>query len=139
MIPNSSIKIETEKFPILDDEEPINEGMYGKALCQYLQSELTQRGISAPRYCDEDWGWWLEVNDGDFHMGLCIYSDPNDEGDPSGYAILPSIQKAKKWSWTKFRTIDQSGQVLSIIDHLENIFHADPEITSVSRHDDFPY
>ena len=30
------------------------------------------------------------------------------------YAIMPSMHNAKKWSWSKFRRIDVSGDVLDI-------------------------
>jgi hypothetical protein len=141
MIPNTCIKINTKKFPILDgeDEEIINENMYGKALCLYLEKRLPESGLEVPSYCSEDWGWWLEVKYGEFDMGLCIYSDPESEGDPTSYAIMPSIQSEKKWSWSKFRKIDVSVKVHEIIDKLEGVLKRDSEITNVSRHDTFPF
>ena len=53
------IQIRSSKFPILpgEKEELVNEGMYGKALAQYLQAKLTGRGYEAPFVCCEDWGW----------------------------------------------------------------------------------
>ena len=59
MIPQSWLLIETQKFPILEgeDEDIANERMYGKALCNYLQSELPRVGVSVPFFCNEDWGW----------------------------------------------------------------------------------
>ncbi len=109
--PQSCLLIETRKFPILpgEDQEIVNEGMYGKAICEYLQAALPGSGLNVPFYCSEDWGWWLEVERGAFKMGLCIYSDPGADKDPERYAILPSIQQAKKWSWPTFRTTDHSG------------------------------
>lgn len=141
MIVNSCIKIETKKFPILEgeDEELVNENMYGKALCQYLEKELPAFGIKTPSYCCEDWGWWLDVENGEFNMALCIYSDPEGKGNPEKYAIMPSILKDKKWSWSKFKKIDVSKDVLKIMNTLEDVFRKDSEITSVSRHDDFPF
>ncbi|TQV70998.1 hypothetical protein FLL45_21975 [Aliikangiella marina] len=141
MIPDSCIKIKTNKFPILAGEEEalVNENMYGKALCLYLQENLPTKGIEVPFYCCEDWGWWLEVKDKDFAMGLCVYSDPDADGNPTSYAIMPSIHNAKKWSWSKFRKIDVSENVLSIMDKASNILEDDSEIDEVTRHRDFPY
>jgi len=47
MIPESCLLIETCKFPILpgEDQEIVNEGMYGKAFCQYLESALPLAGV----------------------------------------------------------------------------------------------
>ena len=141
MIPKSCIAIETEKFPILpgEEEELVNPGMYGKALCQYLERELPRQGIKVPFFCNEDWGWWLEVEQDEFKMALCIYSFPEGDPNPQKYALLPSIQSEKKWSWSKLRSIDVSQNVLKCMDSLEQVFLRDPEIASVTRHDDYPF
>jgi len=141
MIPRSCVAIETKKFPILpgEDEEIVNENMYGKALCKYLEHNLPKSGISVPLFCAEDWGWWLEVEDNGFKMALCIYSDPSAKQDPERYAILPSIKSEKKWSWSKFGNIDVSKNVLKVMDTLEQLFKKDKEIKTVTRHDDFPF
>lgn len=122
-----------------EDQEIVNEGMYGKALCQYLQSVLPGAGLTVPSYCAEDWGWWLEVERGPFKMGLCIYSDPEAEKDPERYAILPSIQQARKWSWSKFRNIDNSTDVLELVALVERVLKSDNDIVTVTRHDDYPF
>ena len=72
-------------------------------------------------------------------MALCIYSDPDAKQDPERYAILPSIHNEKKWSWSKFRNVDLSKNVLKVMDCLENVFREDIEVKAVTRHDDFPF
>lgn len=141
MIPRSCVVIETEKFPALpgEDEEIVNPGTYGRALCEYLEKKLPQFGIEVPFFCCEDWGWWLEVVVENFKMGLCIYSNPEDQIQPRKYAILPSIKSEKEWSWRKFRWIDRSQDVLNIMNYLDQIFQRDPEIRALSRHDDYPF
>lgn len=141
MIPQSSLLIESKKFPVMpgEDQEITNERMYGKALCQYLQAELPQAGLKVPAYCNEDWGWWLDIEHDTFKMGLCIYSDPTAAKDPERYALLPSIHQAKKWSWTKFKKIDVSKDVLGIIAIVERVLKCDKDITVVTRHDDYPF
>ena len=141
MIPQSCLLIETKKFPIMpgEDQEIVNERMYGKALCLYLESVLPGAGLKVPSYCAEDWGWWLEVERGAFKMGLCIYSDPEAEKDPERYAILPSVQKAKKWSWSKFKSIDNSTDVLEVVAIVERVLKSDKDIPVVTRHDDYPF
>ena len=141
MIPDTCIQIETKKFPVLEgeEEELFNEGMYGKALCLYLEKELPKLGIQVPSFCCEDWGWWVEVNADGFKMGLCVYSDPELEDKPTRYAIMPSIENGKKWVWSKFRKIDVTQDVVRIMDTVEKLFRDDDEITDVSRHDDYPF
>ena len=68
------IHIRSAKFPILpgEREELVNEGMYGKALAQYLQGKLRERGYAAPFICCEDWGWWVELKAAPVAFGVCI-------------------------------------------------------------------
>jgi hypothetical protein len=141
MIPQSCLLIETTKFPILEGEKEglVNEGMYGKAFCLYLQARLPLAGIEVPFFCNEDWGWWLHTERNGFRMGLCIYSDPEAHPHPERYALLPSIQAARTWSWSKFRWIDQTQDVMAIVGALEMIFTADGDIPTVTRHDDDPF
>jgi len=141
MIGDTCITIETQKFPVLDgeEEELVNENMYGKALCIYLEKELPKIGIKVPLFLCEDWGWWLEVIDKDFKMGLCIYSHPDEEDNPERYAVMSSITDEKKWIWSKLRRIDVSDNVQNIMDSIENIFKDDSEINNIMRHDDFPF
>ena len=72
-------------------------------------------------------------------MGLCIYSDPAATGDPERYVLLPSIQGAMKWSWTKFKKVDLSKDVLNLIDIVERVLKSDKGIPVVSRHDSYPF
>jgi hypothetical protein len=140
MIPGCCIMIETKKFPPLPGEadELVNPGMYGKALCQYLERELPQLGIKVPFFCNEDWGWWLEVEQGSFKLGLCIYSIPEGEADPNAYAIMPTTNSERRWSWRRFRMVDISRELVQVVDTLEQLFKRDSEIRSVTRHDDLP-
>lgn len=141
MIPRSCLLIETGKFPILagEQDEIVNENMYGKALCQYLETELPSVGIKVPFYCNEDWGWWLETELNGFKMAICIYSDPDAHPNPERYALLPSIKDAKKWSWSKLKFVDISPDVLKVIDAVEGVFRKDRAIRTVTRHDDYPF
>lgn len=72
-------------------------------------------------------------------MALCIYSDPDAQGNPERYALMPSIRKATKWSWSRFRKVDVSKDVLEVVDIVERVFKNDKEISGVARHDDFPF
>ena len=142
MIQGTCIEIHTEKFPILpgENEEIVNEGMYGKALCQYLEAQLPKHQLEVLLVINEDWGWWVEVKSNEFTLGLQIYSDNEPDINPEKYAIMSSITENKKWSWKKFKKIDVSNDVNHIMDTLEKLLLEDSEITKVIRHDnDFPF
>ena len=76
------IQIKASKFPVLpgEREELVNDGMYGKALAQYLQAKLVDLGYNAPFICCEDWGWWVELRGAPFVFGVCIYSRVGEDG-----------------------------------------------------------
>ena len=136
MIVQPCLLIETRKFsaPEGEKEELVNEGMVGNALCTYLQAKLPLVGIQVPFFCNEDWGWWLQTERHGFRMGLCIYADPGADTDPERYALMPSIHEPRQWSWSRFRWIDRSQDVMSIIDALEKIFTSDADFHAVKRH-----
>ena len=142
MIPSTCLKIVTKKFPIEEGEHEmlVNEGMYGLGICKYLTEKLPDAGFIVRNYIVEDWGWWLPIECESINMGLCIYSDLDVESnqDPEKYAILPSIQSRKSWSWKKFKSIDQSEAVQMAMREIAAVFMADPEVEAVTFHDDFP-
>ena len=123
MIPRTCLLIESSRFPILEGEkqELVNDGMFGKALCTYLQERLPPAGLPVPFFCNEDWGWWLQTERNGFRLGLCIYSDPGADADPERYALMPSLQSPRQWSWSRFRWIDRSEDVLAFINSLADL------------------
>ncbi|MDQ7072395.1 MAG: hypothetical protein Q9N32_00965 [Gammaproteobacteria bacterium] len=92
-----------------------------------------------PLFICEDWGWWVEIKDKDFNMGLRVYSDPDTEEDPKKYAIISSIDQPKKWSWQQLKRIDVSENVSKIMDTVESIFREDDEIKNITRHNGYPW
>lgn len=141
MIPGTCIELHSDKFPILSGEEDeiVNDGTYGKALCIYLENKLPLAGVEVVRFLCEDWGWWIEVRVKEFTLGLQIYSDSMPGEHPRKYAIMSGIDKNRIWSWRKFRKINVGNQVSDIIDKVESVLLKDTDITFVKRHDDFPF
>ena len=140
MIKNSWFKIETDKFPILpgEEDEVVNEGMYGKALCLYLEENLPLFGLDVNFYCAEDWGWWVDVTEQDFTMGLLIYAHTAIGEDPWEYIIGSSVTEKMKWSWKKFRKEDISKKVYSCLNKVEKTLNHDEDISSIERYNEFP-
>ena len=141
MISGTCIELHTKKFPILEgeDDEIVNESMYGKALCQYLERELPKAGLEVPSFLCEDWGWWIEVKNSEFVLGLQIYSDSEAGENPEKHALMSSISKSPKWSWKNFRKVDLTDEVTAIMNKIEQILLKDPDIYLVKRHDEFPF
>jgi hypothetical protein len=134
------IHVRSHKFPILpgEKEELVNDGMYGKALAEYLQAKLKDRGYDAPFVCCEDWGWWVELKVAPFAFGVCVYCGSED-ADPLDLFCTDGAAERKSWSWRKFRFIDTAPWVEKLHEDLVSIFRADPEVMVISTSLDSPF
>ena len=137
------IHLRSSKFPILPGEkdEVVNDGLYGKALAEYLQLSLGERGYDAPFVCCEDWGWWVELNAAPFAFGVCIYSGDysGDEKDgPADFVCTDGASGRRQWSWKKLRFIDSSPWVDKLFDDMMAIFRADHDVEIVAVTEEFP-
>ena len=126
------IHIRSPKFAILPGEkdELVNAGMYGKALAQYLQGKLKERGYEAPFFCCEDWGWWIELKGAPFTFGVCIYCGP-ERGGLLDLFCTDGAAAPKQWSWRKFKFIDTTTWSAKLQRDLISIFQSDPEVEIV--------
>jgi hypothetical protein len=133
------IHIRSSKFPILagEKEELVNDGMYGKALAEYLRSRLSERGYDAPFVCCEDWGWWVELKTAPFAFGVCIYSGHEEDG-PVDFVCTDGASGRKKWSWKKLRFIETSPWADKLFDDMVAIFQADDGVEIVAVSEEFP-
>ena len=124
-----------------EDKELVNEGMYGKALSIYLQSKLIDKGYKVPFYCNEDWGWWVEIKGFPHLMGLCIYGRvDNDESKfISNYVIASGVADERKWSWSKFKFVETTRSVNKLMSDTFDIFKSDIDIQNTKILDDMPW
>jgi hypothetical protein len=134
------IQIRSAKFPILpgEKEELVNEGMYGKALAQYLQAQLKNRGYDVPFIACEDWGWWVELKAAPFKFGVCIYCGPEREGLLDFFCTDGATTK-RKWNWKMFKFVDTAAWVKKLHEDLISIFLADVEVEVVSTSLNSPF
>lgn len=130
------IHIRSKKFPILpgEEEELVNEGMYGKALSNYLQEKLQSKGYDVPFVCCEDWGWWVRLEGFPHSFGVCIYSN----ADVDEFAVSLPPGKRRFWSWARFQFVDASPDFDALWEQLLDIFQNDAEIAVVGLTDEFP-
>ena len=134
------IQIRSSKFPILpgEKEELVNEGMYGKALAEYLQLKLSDRGYDAPFVCCEDWGWWVELKTAPFVFGVCIYAGPEEYG-PIDFVCTDGATGPRKWNWKKLRFVDTTPWVKKLHEDLMAVFQADEGVEIVGISEEFPW
>lgn len=133
------IHIRSSKFPILpgEDEELVNEGMYGKSLALYLQAALRQRDYEVPFVCCEDWGWWVELKSPPVKSGVCIYACPA-ANQPVDFVCTDGAVKKKQWSWKKLGFVDTSAWIDQLHRDLVDIFQADCDVEIIAISDEFP-
>lgn len=137
---NKFIHVRSSKFPILpgEDDELVNEGMYGKALAAYLEIKLKDRGYDIPFVCCEDWGWWIELKNVPFTFGVCIYCGSKSDG-LFDFFCTDGASSKRKWSWSKFRFFDTTPWVEKLHEDLVSIFRSDPNIQLGSTDLDGPF
>ena len=133
------LHIRSAKFPPLpgEEEELVNPGTYGKALAEYLQEKLRARAYDSPSICCEDWGWWVTVCLPDKTIGLSCYRAHDKDGECE-FACSTSLEKARSWSWKRFRFVDLSDQLGRLDADLKAILEEDPEIEFLGEVEEFP-
>lgn len=136
---NPFIHIKSAKFPVLpgEEEELVNEGTYGKALAEYLEAKLKDRGYDVPFVCCEDWGWWVEIRGQPFTLGLCVYGGPDLAGTQE-LCFTISEEPGRRWSWSRFRFIDTTSRVEKLFTDLKMILADDPDIQVLGYPSGFP-
>jgi hypothetical protein len=134
------LRVRSAKFTIMpgEDDDLVNEGMYGKSLAIYLQQELTKQGYEVPFYCCEDWGWWVELKGYPYTFGVCIYGQKLESGELDLYVTDGAVSN-RVWSWRKFRFLDISETVAKLHHDLVIIFRNDPEVRLLATDLDSPF
>jgi hypothetical protein len=137
---NPFLRLRAAKFAIKagEAEELVNDGIYGKALAEYLQTQLASRGYSMPCVICEDWGWWVEVGGLPFGCGLCVYGLQIDDSNDLDLCVTVSSPTGRTWSWRKFRFIDTTSEVHRLYHNLRTILREDVDVTVLGESAEFP-
>lgn len=127
------IHISSPKFRVLpgEDDELVNEGMYGKSLAQYLEVGLRECGYLVPFFCCEDWGWWVELSGFPFVFGVCIYGTDTGDGRLDLY-VTDGAAGRRQWSWRRFQFANTDEAVAKLHGNLVRIFESDPDIVVIT-------
>jgi trehalose-6-phosphatase len=121
------VEFRSSKFPPCEgEEEQINPGLWGKRLAEYLVQKLAERGIETEEIVAEDWGWYVPVRNEGFRLALCC---GHQYGDDDVFICFtdPKTPVVKKL----FKKIDATSQLTRLIEALQQILVADPEIREI--------
>lgn len=134
------LHVRSPKFGILpgEEDELVNEGMYGKAFAQYLQKALAAEGYQTPFVSCEDWGWWVTIAGLEFTCGLGVYGSRIADTNDLDLCVSVLAPRGKKWNWRRFRFIDTTAEVDRLHETLRRICHSDKEITFLGESPEFP-
>lgn len=138
----SFIRVSSPKFPILpgEAEELVNEGMYGKALAEYLMLRLRAHGYDAPSCVCEDWGWWVTLAGFPFTFGVCIYGREQTDGSLDLY-VTDGAPKDRTFSWKKLQFVSRGADAAAAKLHADllRIFGADLDVTVLATDLESPF
>jgi hypothetical protein len=125
------VEFRSNKFPAYDGEqEQINPGLWGERLAEYPVATLAAQGIEAGEPVAEDWGWYVPVKVDGAAVALCC---GHQDGDPDEFLCFtdPSVPVTRKL----FKKIDRTAQLRKLLEALDAILSADPDIRAISWRD----
>jgi len=118
----------SSKFPAYEgEEEEINPGLWGQRLAEYLVAKLPEQGLAAGEPIAEDWGWYVPVQVDGAALALCCGHQYGEDDvflcftDPQ----RPVVRKL-------FKKVDVTAQLTRLVDAVNAILSADPDIRDVS-------
>jgi len=123
----TQVEFRSSKFPPYEGEEDeINPGLWGKRLAEYFVENLAEKGIETGDIVPEDWGWYVPVRNERFRLALCC---GHQDGDDDEFLCFtdPATPVVRKF----FRKIDVTPQLTRLIEAVQEILSADPDIQDV--------
>ena len=126
------LKVISERFRPLpgENEEIVNPGNYGKALALLLKENLEIEGYKFAFLIAEDFGWWLEVENSPFHLGIIIVREPSSDSEDEHLCQL-SCKNGKAWSWKKLRFVDRTTYLSVLWPKIIKILEREPDISLI--------
>lgn len=117
----------SSKFPPYEDEaEQVNPGLWGRRLAEFLVDSLASNGMRVEPIIAEDWGWYIPLELDGVRLALCC---GHQDGDAEEFVLFtdPSRPTVRRG----FREVDVTRQLTALIDTLDEILTADPDIYDV--------
>ena len=136
------IHIQTTRFLVEpgEDEEIVNERMYGAALSTYLETELNKRGYDGGAV-GEDFGYWLGFSHPDAPLAtleMAVHCPSLRNETPMEYVVVVMTHKTKRWVWSKLKSISFAPAIKKLQADLREILAKAPETKVLSISDDMP-
>jgi hypothetical protein len=125
------VYFKSDSFPSYkDEEEQINEGIWGKRLAEYLMNRLLQHHIAVEPFIIEDWGYYIPLSIDNVKLAVCC---ANQDGTANQFVCFTDPKGPIKRQW--FRKIDISSQLDKLINVLNQILQSDESIYDIDWSD----
>jgi len=124
---NAEVQFRSAAFPAYESEEDeVNPSRWGKRLVEYLSRGFQDQHLQTGEPYAEDWGWALPVKNEDFSVFIGC---GNIDGTTDSFLCFVEASRPKGLRW--FKKIDTSKKVLAILDALDKVLRANPEIHEI--------
>lgn len=111
----------------------INPCCFGEDLAGWLRAKLAQRKIETSEAFQEDWGWGLpaKVGEHSYFLGVSGNADePDGSNDEGEWRVI--VEKRRS-IWQRLRGKGKIAADDAMLNIIENILSAEPEIRNVHR------
>ena len=113
-----------------EEEELVNDGIYGKALSLYLREQLEAHDYKVTLQCAEDWGWYTELENKEFRLSIGCGTHDWDSREFVCF-VNPSEPVIRKL-FKKISTVETVEKLVSI---LKEILRSDKRIEDLELTD----
>lgn len=126
------VTFETDAFRIQTKEEAAsNPGRYGKALADWLATELGKRGHAVDQVLPEDFGWLVRLARRPFSLYLVC---GNVDGSTTEWAVSAFAEPSMVQQF--FRRRQVAGALLDLWSHVQILIPNVPGVTNISWKED---
>jgi hypothetical protein len=114
--------------PLPGEDEHTNPGRYGKALADWVRSQLIAQGYqNSQQPTPEDWGWVVMAHRKPFPLWVGC---GNQEGSSTRWGLFVEAQAG--FVQKLLRGIDPAASVSHLEEQLENLVRSQPDFTDIA-------
>lgn len=128
------ILFETNRFNVsVVKEHFINPCCFGEDLAEWLRQELIKKGMTAGAPGQEDWGWYLFLEQGSarYFVGLTGYQKEGAMDANDGEWRIMVERRRTVWEWLRGRNrIAPTDPIFKLI---EGLLHEQSDVRNITR------
>jgi hypothetical protein len=128
------ILFETDRFNLSEVEDHfINPCCFGEDLAQWLREKLTEKGAIPGALGQEDWGWYLFVEQGSERYFVGVGGNPTEGAAARNEGEWRIMVERKRSLWDKLRGRNLITDADPIFAMIEDILREQADIRNISR------